>query len=111
MKRSISRICISPAAGALLSRPSRIAVLLFCACCGLCGIADAAVEVTPQRIEETRAVVFKDDKVSRSPAAMKLFLALDGPEAESATQYGRVEIMEAADNTGASLIPRSDSFH
>jgi len=56
-------------------------------------------------------LVFKDDKVSRTPAALKLVLALDGPEAESATQYGRVKIEEAADNTGASLIPRPDAFH
>jgi hypothetical protein len=86
-------------------------VLFFCAYCGLRGIADAAVEVTPQRIEETRALVFKDDKVSRTPAALKLVLALDGAEAESATQYGRVEIEEAADNTGASLIARHDTLH
>jgi hypothetical protein len=69
------------------------------------------VEVTPQRIEEARALVFKDDKVSRTPAALKLVLALDGPEAESATQYGRVKIEEAADNTGASLILRPDALH
>lgn len=69
------------------------------------------MEVTPQRVEETRALVFKDDKVSRTPAALKLVLALDGPEAESATQYGRVKIEEAADNTGASLISRPDAFH
>jgi hypothetical protein len=86
-------------------------VLLFCACCALEEIAEAAVEVIAQRIEETRALVFKDDKISRSPAALKLVLALDGAEAESATQYGRVEIEEAADNTGASLILRADSFH
>jgi hypothetical protein len=86
-------------------------VLFFCAYWGLQGIADAAVEVTPQRIEETRALVFKDDKISRTPAALKLVLALDGAEAESATQYGRVEIAEAADNTGASLIPRPDTWH
>jgi hypothetical protein len=111
MKTFASGTCVSAARVSLLSQPGRIAVLLFCAYCSLRGIADAAVEVTPQRIEETRALVFKDDKVSRSPAAMKLVLALDGAEAESATQYGRVQIEEAADNTGASLIPRADSLH
>ncbi|MGH7972331.1 MAG: hypothetical protein ACREIC_26770 [Limisphaerales bacterium] len=69
------------------------------------------MEVTPQRIEESRALIFNDDKVSRTPAALKLVLALGGPEAESATQYGRVMIEEAADNTGASLIPRPEAFH
>jgi hypothetical protein len=74
-------------------------------------MAQAAVEVMPQRIEESRALVFKDDKVSRTPAALKLVLALDGPEAESTTQYGRLKIEEAVDNTGASLIPRREAFH
>jgi hypothetical protein len=111
MKTSASETCVSPAPASLLSQPARIAVLLFCAYCGFRGNANAAVQVTPQRIEETRAVVFKDDKVSRTPAALKLVLSLDGTEAESATQYGRVEIQEAADNTGASLIPRPDSLH
>jgi hypothetical protein len=99
MKASTSRTC----------KP--VTVLLFCAYCAVRGIVEAAVQVTPQRIDETRALVFNDDKVSRSPASLKLVLALDGAEAESATQYGRVEIEEAADNTGASLIPRPDSFH
>jgi hypothetical protein len=111
MKTSTSRTCNSPAGRSLLCQRGRIAVLLFFTCCGLRGIAEAAVEVTPQRIEETRAVIFKDDKVSRTPAALKLVLALDGAEADSTTQYGRVEIQEAADNTGASLIPRPDSLH
>ena len=69
------------------------------------------MEVTPQRIDETRTLVFKDDKISRTPAGLKLVVALNGPEVESATQYGRVKIEEAVDNTGASLIPRTDSFH
>src|ERR1051326_4789155 len=111
MKTSAPGTCASPARGSLLSQSGRIAVLLFCACCALEEIAEAAVEVIAQRIEETRALVFKDDKISRSPAALKLVLALDGAEAESATQYGRVGIEEAADNTRASLILRADSFH
>src|SRR6516225_787532 len=106
-----SRACLSLPRNALLSRAGKIARAIFCVSCAFRGMAQAAVEVTPQRIEETRALVFKDDKVSRTPAALKLVLALDGPEAESATQYGRLKIEEAADNTGASLIPHPDSFH
>src|ERR1051325_4964833 len=111
MKTSISGTCVSPVRDSRLRQPGRIVALLFCAFCAIGGIAEAAVEVTAQRIEETRALVFNDDKVSRTPAALKLVLALDGAEAESATQYGRVEIEEAADNTRASLIPRPDAFH
>jgi hypothetical protein len=84
-----------------------IAILL----CAWQGIAQAAVELSPQRIDETRALIFKDDKVSRTPASLKLTLALDGPEAESTTQYGHVKLDEVTDSTGASLIPRHDSFH
>lgn len=84
-----------------------VAILLS----GLEGIAPAAVQVTPQRIEESRVLVFKDDKVSRTPASLKLTLALEGPEAESATQYGHVKLDEATDSTGTSLISRQDSLH
>lgn len=69
------------------------------------------MDVTPERIEESRALIFKDDKVSRTPASLKLTLAFQGPEAESATQYGHVKLDEATDSTGASLISRQDSFH
>jgi hypothetical protein len=79
--------------------------------CALQGIAQAAVETTPQRVEEVRALIFKDDKVSRTPAALKLTLALEGPEAESATEYGHLKLEEATDSTGTSLIPHHDSFH
>jgi hypothetical protein len=75
------------------------------------GFAHAAVELSPQRIDETRALIFKDDKVSRTPASLKLTLALDGPEAESATEYGHLKLEEATDSTGTSLIPHHDSFH
>jgi hypothetical protein len=110
MKTSTSGTCLSLPWNTLLSRTGQIAGILFCAS-SLRGIAQATVEVTQQRIEEARALVFNDDKVSRTPASLKLVLALDGPEAASATQYGRVKIEEAADNTGASLIPRAASFH
>jgi hypothetical protein len=56
-------------------------------------------------------LIFNDDKVSRTPASLKLTLALDGPEAESATEYGHVKLEEATDSTGTSLIPRHDNFH
>src|SRR5262245_43900426 len=111
MRTSTPGTRLSRPQNTLLSRTGQVAVLLFCASCACRGFAQAAVEVTPQRIEETRALIFKDDKVSRTPASLKLVLALDGPEAESATQYGRLKIEEAADNTGASLIPRAQTFH
>jgi hypothetical protein len=104
-------ICLSLPRHTLLSRIRQISGILFCAACGFRGLAHAAVEVTPQRIEETRALIFDDDKVSRTPAVLKLVIALSGPEVESATQSGRVKIEEAVDNTGAGLIPRSDFFH
>lgn len=107
----ISGICLSLSRHTLLSQTGQIIGILFCASGAFRGIAQAAVEVTPQRVEETRALVFKDDKVSRTPAGLKLVLALDGPEVESATQSGRLKIEEAVDNTGASLVPHTDSFH
>src|SRR5690348_5814310 len=79
--------------------------------CASQGIAHAAVEATPQRVEEVRALIFKDDKVSRTPASLKLTLALDGPEAESTTEYGHVKLDEVTDSTGTNLIPGHDSFH
>jgi hypothetical protein len=111
MKTSTSGTSLPLPGSTLLSRTGQLASILFCASCAFRGIAQASVEVMSQRIEESRALVFKDDKVSRTPAALKLVLALDGPEVESSTQYGRVKIEEAADNTGASLIPRPDTFH
>lgn len=95
----------------LPSRAGHMAGLVVCAAFTFRGIALAAVEVRPQRIEETRALIFDDDKVSRTPAALKLVLVLEGPEAEAATQYGHVRIEEAADSTGGNLIPQPDTFH
>ncbi len=111
MKVSISRTGLSHPWNALRIRTGKIVSTLLCASGFFAGMAHAAVEVMPQRIEEARAVIFKDDKVSRTVPALKLVLALDGPEAESATQYGRVKLEEAADNNGTSLIPRPDAFH
>src|SRR5215472_1565837 len=110
MKALTPGTCLSPSLNSLLSRTGQVIGILFCASCAAGGIARAAVDVTPQRVEESRNLVFKDDKVSRTPAALKVVLALDGPEAESATQTGRLKIEEAADNTGASLIPHADAF-
>ena len=89
-------------------RVGHIVIILLCA---LPAIAQAAVELTPQRIEETRALIFKDDKITRTPASLKLTLALDGREAESATEYGHLKLEEATDSTGTSLIPPHNSFH
>ncbi len=89
-------------------RAGHTVIVLLCA---LPAIAQAAVELSPQRIEETRALIFEDDKVSRTPASLKLTLALEGPEAQSATEYGHLKLEEATDSTGTSLIPHHDSFH
>ncbi len=97
--------------GTRLLRFVQISAILVCAAGAFRGIADAAVEVIPQRIQETRVSVFKDDKISRTPAGLKLTVALNGPEAEAATQSGRLKLEEAVDNTGASLIPHADTFH
>ncbi|HLX68971.1 MAG TPA: hypothetical protein VKV04_05015 [Verrucomicrobiae bacterium] len=104
------RICFCPWRRAVLSRTGQIIGVLFCVG-GMFRVADAAVGVAPQRIEETRNMLFQDDKISRAPAVLKLVLELSGPEAESSTQSGRLKIDEAVDNTGASLIPHTDAFH
>ncbi|HVV71924.1 MAG TPA: hypothetical protein VHI52_10565 [Verrucomicrobiae bacterium] len=93
------------------AKTGNLAVVILCVVCTFEGMVRAAVELTPQRIEEVRDLIFKDDKVSRTPAGLKLVLTLDGPEAESASQYGRLKLDQATDNTGASLIPRTDVFH
>jgi hypothetical protein len=78
---------------------------------GLSGVAQAAVEVVPFRIEETRVIEFGDDKVSRSPASLTLTLSLIGPEAESSIQYGNLKLEAAVDDKDTSLIPAEDTFH
>lgn len=78
---------------------------------GLSLAARAAVQVTPFRIEETRVVEFGDDKVSRTPASLRVTLAVAGPEAESSVKYGAMKLEEAVDDQGANLIPPADSFH
>jgi hypothetical protein len=75
------------------------------------GLARAAVDVAPVRIDETRIQVIHDDNVSRSPAGLTLTLSLAGPEAESSVKYGDVTIDEAVDDTGASLPPAQDHFN
>jgi hypothetical protein len=106
-----ARICRSLTQKTLLSRIDQIIGIALCASGAFQGIARAAVDVTPQRIEETRHQVFDDDKVSRTSAGLKLVLELSGPEVESATQSGHVKIEEAVDNTGVNLIPHGDTFH
>ena len=78
---------------------------------GLPLLAGAAVQVTPFRIEETRVVELGNDKVSRTPAGLRLTLALVGPEAESSVKYGALKLEEAVDDRGTNLIPGKDSFH
>ena len=111
MNASTSGTHLSQRLKKLLFRAGKLVGMVLCASGAFGGTAQGAVEVTPQRIEESRALIFKDDNISRTPATLKLVLALGGPEAEAATQYGRVKLEEAADSTGASLIARSDVFH
>jgi hypothetical protein len=78
---------------------------------GFNGPIQAAVDVIPFRIEESRIVNFGDDKVSRGSPSLKLTLSLIGPEAESAVRYGALKLEEAVDDQGASLIPTNDVFN
>jgi hypothetical protein len=71
----------------------------------------AAVQMTPARIEEVRTLILVDDKVSRTPASLKLTLSLTGPEAESAVRYGNLKLEEAVDDKGSNLIRTNDTFH
>lgn len=73
--------------------------------------ARAGVDVTPFRLQETRATDFGDDKVGRSQPSMELTLSLNGPEAESAVRYGDLKLEEAVDELGNSLIPEKEGFH
>ena len=61
---------------------------------GLPLLTGAAVQVTPFRIEETRVVELGNDKVSRTPAGLRLTLALAGPEAESSVKISEVRCLE-----------------
>ncbi len=78
---------------------------------GFSGAAQAAVEVVPFRIAESRVMAFGDDKVSRPAASLELTLSLSGPEAESCTRYGHLKLEAAMDDKGTSLIPAKDDFH
>jgi hypothetical protein len=75
------------------------------------GAAQAAVEVVPFRINESRVIAFGDDKVSRPAASLELTLSLNGPEAESCSRYGNLKLEIAVDDKGANLIPARDVFH
>jgi len=73
--------------------------------------SQAAVEITPARIEEVRTLILVDDKVSRTQPSLKLTVSLSGPEAESAIRYGNLKFEEAIDDKGTSLIRTNDAFH
>jgi hypothetical protein len=96
-----------------LSRPRKVkaSLLVSIALIGFNPMARAAVEVIPSRIDETRTLIFVDDKVSRTPPSLKLTLSVIGPEAEASTYYGNVKIDEAIDDQGVSLAPAKDAFH
>jgi hypothetical protein len=90
-------------------KTSALVALVFVA--GLGPLANAAVEVKPFRLEETRTVEFGDDKVSRTPPRMNVILSLHGPEAESSIRYGNVKLEEAVDDQGFSLLNCKDPFN
>ncbi|MGH7992185.1 MAG: hypothetical protein ACREDQ_01600 [Limisphaerales bacterium] len=90
-----------------MKKPLLITLLLAS---GFIGVAQAAVEAVPFRITETRVMAFGDDRVSRQPASLELTLSLNGPEAESCTQYGNLKLEAAVDDKGTNLIPAKDNF-
>ena len=90
-----------------MKTPLLIALLLAS---GFIGVAQAAVEVVPFRINESRVMAFGDDKVSRPAASLELTLSLNGPEAESCSRYGNLQLETAVDDKGANLIPAKDNF-
>lgn len=83
-------------------------LVLLIAC--LTRAAYAAVDVTVFQIEETRAVQFTDDHISRMPPEMRIVLSLRGPEAESSIRYGDIKLEQAVDDRGTDLIPQKDPF-
>lgn len=86
-----------------------LAALVFVA--GLGQLAQAGVDVTVFRIEETRTIRFGDDKVSHMPPGMRVLLSLHGPEAESSIRYGKLKLDEAVDDQGNNLNPGQESFN
>lgn len=72
------------------------------------GLAKAAVEVTPFRVEESRSVALVADKISHPGEGLTVVLSLKGPEADSSIRYGDLKLQEAVDDKGASLVPAKD---
>jgi hypothetical protein len=77
---------------------------------GLAGVASAAVEVQPFRIEESRSAALMADTVGHSPDRLTLILALKGPEADASVRYGNLKLQEAVDDQGNNLILPKSSF-
>jgi len=75
------------------------------------GLAQAAVVLTPFRLEETRSVALVEDSVGRATDALKVTLSLKGPEADAGERYGKLKLDEAVDDKGTNLIPEKDSFN
>lgn len=71
----------------------------------MASLAQAAVELTVFRVEETRSAATGDDKVSRPSDRLTVVLSLKGPEADAAIRYGDLKIQEAVDDKGTSLVP------
>ena len=74
----------------------------------MAGLAQAAVELTPFRIEESRSAALVKEKVIHPSDRLTVVLSLKGPEAESSVRYGDLKLDEAVDDKGTSLIPAKD---
>jgi hypothetical protein len=83
-----------------------LAVLVLAAGAGAPARGEVVVSVFG--IEDSRAIEFANDGVSRTQQGTKVVLSLRGPEAESGTRYGDIKITEAVDDQGTSLIPSKD---
>jgi hypothetical protein len=70
-----------------------------------CGLAKAAVELIPFRLEESRSIALVEDKIGHPQPALKVTFSLKGPEAESSIRFGNLKLDEAVDDKGTSLIP------
>lgn len=77
---------------------------------GFTGLANAAVELTPFRIEENRSVALVKDSIGHPKDKLKVIFSLKGPEADSAVRYGKLQLDEAVDDKGTNLIPAKDAF-
>ncbi len=78
---------------------------------GLVGLARAAVELIPYRIEESRNLTLVKDSVQYPADEMKITFSLNGPDVDSFVRYGELKLDEAVDDQGTNLIPKKDPFN